>query len=1061
MRPLLLSLAILVAATLQATTYYVSPSGNDGANGTSTGSAWKTITRVNQATYGFQPGDRVLFQRGGTWRGELIMGSSGSAALPITVGAYGTGADPVIKGSVLVSGWTQHQGNIWKASVLEGRVDQVYVNGQRQVPARFPNTGWLHNDQCNGWQIQSNDLTQGNGYWNGAKVVFRTTPHSFDTLRVSTYSNGNLNLTTQTLNLGNHPWGFYLVGKLSELDSPGEWYYDPVAKKLYLWAPGGGNPGNLQVEASVYNNGVNCYWQRAYIVVEDMAFRHQRLAGVLNDGANHVTVQRCDLRQLYHGIRSSGPNDTYDGNTFQGTYATGILAIQGNTTITGNVLTGIAKLDGEGESTWGYFGIRSLGLGNVIRGNRLDTIGYIGISAEKNALVERNVVLHTLATLNDGGGIAIDHVDGMVIQDNIVGDVLGTITNGSPDYLPYNEQISIGIYFGNTDVQNTSVLRNTVYNCPQSGIHVDHTMVTSGVKVKDNICFNNGSQLTLSDYSNNTGTGAVPPYYVANYNDVYSGNQFYCLTADQVCMKQMNVYGSNPVDFGTFTNNRYFNPYNELSIRVINLFAGWTKNYTLERWQSSYSEDAGSTRSPMRFPSYGTVQELSQNLVVNGEFTSNVNGWDGWPDNAQVTRVTDRLDNGCLKANLPNASQYPSFSMRNPDQFAMQNQAWYRLKFSIQSDVLGDLLAGVKGQSQIMGGNVIWQLQVPFSPERRDLELYFQGTLTDQAMMQFTNQWTEPQYYLDNVDLRKVTASPKDPLLRNKLFVNDQATPQSFSVPSGCWKDMDGNFLSTSITVPAYSSKLAYLYEGPGCNGGGGGEGVRVKVVLGGAYDAGTGLMRDELRAQAMLPDAEPSSALGSTVENAGATVAAAVKNVTGSTAVVDWVLLELRNGASSTQVTARRAALVRRDGTVVDPAGNDLVAFTGQVAGKYLSVRHRNHLGVLCTTALTNGGLVDLTQPSTALYGTGAAWNVGGNLMLWPGKVNADAKVKYSGTNNDCDEILAIVGQPTGMATGYVGADVNLDGSASFTGPANDRDAILVTVGGSQPTATRTEQLP
>ncbi|MEZ4760448.1 MAG: hypothetical protein R2810_11775 [Flavobacteriales bacterium] len=67
-----------------------------------------------------------------------------------------------------------------------------------------------------------------------------------------------------------------------------------------------------------------------------------------------------------------------------------------------------------------------------------------------------------------------------------------------------------GIYFGNTTIRNTIVRRNTVKNCVSSGIHVDHTMVASGNQVKDNVLFNNGVQLSISDFSNYNGPGAAP-----------------------------------------------------------------------------------------------------------------------------------------------------------------------------------------------------------------------------------------------------------------------------------------------------------------------------------------------------------------------------------------------------------------------------------------------------------------------------------------------------------------------------------------------------------------------
>ncbi|MCO5274613.1 MAG: right-handed parallel beta-helix repeat-containing protein [Flavobacteriales bacterium] len=822
-----LATALLATSALlaQATDYYVSPTGNDSNNGTSPSTAWKTIDRVNQLSFTLQPGDKVLFQRGGTWRGEVFLGTSGAAGQPITVGAYGSGPKPIIKGSNLVGGWTVHQGNIWKATVAADKLAQVYVGGQRMTPARYPNSGWLRNTQGGGTQLQSNDITQPSGYWNGAICVLRSSSSSFDTLRVTSQVNGTLHFAGSTFNLGNEAWGFFMRGKLSELDSPGEWFYDKAAQQLYLWAPGNANPNNLEVEAAVRLYGVWCTWHRHHMSVKDLDLRHQLRAGVYDEDADHVVVDGCSFSQLYHAILAGGTNGTYINNTIRDTYATAIPAFGNNALIAYNTLNNIAVVDGDGEHQWGYFGIRAGGYGTVVRGNRLDTIGYMGITSGLDQLIEKNVVRHTMATMNDGGGITLDGSDGLVIQDNIVGDPIGSWQNGSPPVAPHNVPMGIGIYFGNTSIKNTTVQRNTVYNCPQYGMYVDHTMVTTGVQVKDNTFFNNGTgfaagaQLAMADYSNAIGAGATAPYHVPAYNDVYSGNVMYSLTKDQPCMLQYHCYSATPVVYGSFANNRYFNPYNELSIKTTNFIDGYqNRAFTLERWQAEKATDAGSTRSPLRLSAYSTVQELGSNLVANGQFTNNVNGWTGWPTNAQVSHVTNRLDNGALKANLPNNSMYPNFTLENPDHFPIQDNAWYRVRCSLQSDVHGKLTVGVKGEASIGNPYTTWQWDVPFSSERRDLEMYFQSNVNDQAWILFSNPWTDPYYFLDNVEVTRVQVQPLDPLERHKLFVNDQATAQSFPLPEGCWKDLDGNLLNGSIPVPPYSSKVVYLDDGPECD---------------------------------------------------------------------------------------------------------------------------------------------------------------------------------------------------------------------------------------------------
>ncbi len=49
------------------TTFYVDNAGSNAAAGTSTGTAWQTVAKVNGFTT-FASGDSILFKRGGTWR---------------------------------------------------------------------------------------------------------------------------------------------------------------------------------------------------------------------------------------------------------------------------------------------------------------------------------------------------------------------------------------------------------------------------------------------------------------------------------------------------------------------------------------------------------------------------------------------------------------------------------------------------------------------------------------------------------------------------------------------------------------------------------------------------------------------------------------------------------------------------------------------------------------------------------------------------------------------------------------------------------------------------------
>lgn len=103
---LTLALALSAVAgalpTLGATYYVNSSTGNDNNSGTTPGSAWQNLTKVDATT--FQPGDSILLADGSNWYGQqLTVSSSGTAVAPITYGSYGSGANPTIWGSIPLS----------------------------------------------------------------------------------------------------------------------------------------------------------------------------------------------------------------------------------------------------------------------------------------------------------------------------------------------------------------------------------------------------------------------------------------------------------------------------------------------------------------------------------------------------------------------------------------------------------------------------------------------------------------------------------------------------------------------------------------------------------------------------------------------------------------------------------------------------------------------------------------------------------------------------------------------------------------------------------------------
>lgn len=239
------------------------------------------------------------------------------------------------------------------------------------------------------------------------------------------------------------------------------------------------------------------------------------------------------------------------------------------------------------------------------------------------------------------------------------------------------------------------------------------------------------------------------------------------------------------------------------------------------------------------------------------------------------------------------------------------------------------------------------------------------------------------------------------------------------------------------------------------------------RVFLDGPYEPDDGLMRDDLRTGEWLPTTDVYSAR---FPYPGANYSDRIVQIppdTGEEAVVDRVVVELRDAADPSQVKTSRHVWLRRDGAVVDMDGTTPVRFTVEAGTYHVAIHHRNHLGVMTATPvafmLEGTASIDFTDPATPTYGTEAQRIEGGVARCWAGDALPDAWIKYTGAANDRDPILQRVGGtlPTNTVMGYYDEDVNMDGVVKYTGPGNDRDRILQTIGGQEPTATKGEQMP
>ncbi|MEO6491001.1 MAG: hypothetical protein ABIO04_13750 [Ferruginibacter sp.] len=236
---------------------------------------------------------------------------------------------------------------------------------------------------------------------------------------------------------------------------------------------------------------------------------------------------------------------------------------------------------------------------------------------------------------------------------------------------------------------------------------------------------------------------------------------------------------------------------------------------------------------------------------------------------------------------------------------------------------------------------------------------------------------------------------------------------------------------------------------------------VSPKIFLQGAY-AGAGLMTDNLRTLNQIPTTEPYSAIATFTHSGSGGGETSTTAIVGSTApasndaIVDWIFVQLHDGVSGT-VISTRAALLQRDGDIVETDGVSPLNMAGNVPGVsyYVSVRHRNHLGIRTATAFTltktTSTPYNFTDNISKAYNNVAITNpamatlAAGIYGLYGGNANSDAATRVSGTVSisDFQRILAALtaaGTPTISPT-YSAADVNMDGTVRVTGTVSISD--------------------
>ena len=582
MKKLTFILFLFIASISHGATYYVRNGGNDAAVGTSEGTAWATITKVNNAWSDgtIVAGDNILFRRGDTWYGTITVARAGSAENPITIGAYGIGEKPTITGFTDITSWTVHSGNVYRATISnpEDQTNMVIIDGQPVGMGRYPDNEWLRYTTASSTTIYDASLSDSPN-WTGAEVVINKEYWITDRCNITNHSSGTLTYTGGKYGSTANNRRYFIQNDLRCVTIPTEWYHDIGAGRLYMYGYQSGKDVKMAtLNRLIYNNGHD------HIHIRDLKLTGSISHAIhLNSSAHYNRIQDCDIS--YAGgsaIEDYGGNflEAHYNNIIHSNY--GIYCTGSDSRITNNDIAYIGMINGSAfmpHATGIYISSTNI----TVEYNTIQYTEWSGIntSSVSTYSIYRNFINYPCMLIDDGGGIYSTSSQGdCIITENII---LNSGV-GSEDWLT----ITRGIYY-DAGGSNATITNNIVAGCKGAGylIHYGDNHLITG-----NIGYDNQRQAEFLKYQDGVSTGLI-----------FNNNILIAKETAQLSLRSLGYDADEIRAWGNFDYNYYARP-----IKDDNHFYYVSAYHTLSEWKVLVSpDDVHSLGSPV---SVGSTNEM-------------------------------------------------------------------------------------------------------------------------------------------------------------------------------------------------------------------------------------------------------------------------------------------------------------------------------------------------------------------------------------------------------------------------------------------------------------------
>jgi len=778
----------------EATNFYIGKNGNDANNGLSPAQAWKTPAPL--AVVSFSPGDSVLFERGGVYRGFFSINQSGNASAPIVVSAYGTGAKPVLSGSELLGAWSLHSGNIYKCTYIK-RPSNLYVNGNLMQKARFPNSGWLRVGEVIGNDsFKDSTLQNPPGYWVGADVVLRLYSSGISRRVISGFSNQTFTFAQAFNSSPTKDYGYRIENKFSELDQPGEWFCDTLTSTVYLIFPSGTTPANAIVEGSVENEGIRVEWKRAYVVIQNIVFAHQLKNAIYLNNNRFVKIQNNSFIDLgEYGLTAwSGAFNRISSNEFRNMYHGAIQYFGDSSQIEKNTIQKSGVFFGLGNNSYITPAMSIGGVRNVTQYNTVDSAGaaamiqYGYADTVRNNFFTNSCALSNYNTALQIGEDSLHWLDGNII-DYTVGN-LETLPSNSSAYC-------YGIYLGR-NVGLNFIRNNTIANSSGSAIRLNSS---KGNVFSGNTMYNNYEQMRCDD--------ASEPTFIADYQNDFQNNILFALGSGQDVFYEVTYNTTaTPSKFLNSNQNYLFNPYSEILNYQVYGNPAVRKRYSLERLKTELNRDLGSKKTFQSRYLYHIQDTTSSNLILNSDFSFTITDWSIWPQDASLIWQTGfpGFAGGYLNVDaqgVASTSWDLSHSLIN-----FEKDSCYALSFKLATQGHADFRIEARRGSAPWNTMGLSDYFPGYDTTHYSSFVFKAGESVNPGIIQFTNTNLHPQYKIDDVKLYRVKALYDDPKNNFILYYNPSNQNSTVNLGNGTFYDVQQNLLSSSFILQPYESKI-------------------------------------------------------------------------------------------------------------------------------------------------------------------------------------------------------------------------------------------------------------